>query len=465
MGHENLAQEIGDVNSVAEHNGKESPVPELKQEEIEGDILENEDEQTSEKWWNYVQALVKNEENDNYGNLPASEQGLSKKRKKSPYAKLESESKDTEKREPCPEEKASFLSRLTFWWLTRLIISGYKRPIDDSNLWALSERFRASNVVPRLKGSWTEEQRKRFHVGKQVDHSTFNRAMESEEADKVEFSQPQTNVRKRKPSLVRAIAKVFWQNFVLAAVFKLAHDTVQFVQPQLLNLLIEYLEDRNSKLAVWKGYIFAGAMFLTAIIQSFLLQYYLHHCYLVGMKIKTALLGLIYEKALVLNNASRRQSTAGEMVNLMSIDTQRIVNLVTYINMLWSSPLQIVIAIYFLSVTMGISILAGVGVLVLLIPVNFLVARQARRQQLKQVLEKDSRIVIMDEILSGIKVLKLYAWEEPFLSKIMRIRKNELKYLRNASCFNAIIEFTFTCAPFLVSLSGLFVVVVVVVFF
>ncbi len=50
------------------------------------------------------------------------------------------------------------------------------------------------------------------------------------------------------------------------------------------------------------------------------------------------------------------------------------------------------------------------------------------------------------------QVLKLYAWEEPFLSKIMSIRNDELKYLRNASCFNAVIEFTFTCAPFLVSL-------------
>lgn len=65
----------------------------------------------------------------------------------------------------------------------------------------------------------------------------------------------------------------------------------------------------------------------------------------------------------------------------MSIDTQRLVDLVTYINMLWSSPLQILIAIYFLSVTMGISILAGVGVLVLLIPLNLLVTRQARKQQ------------------------------------------------------------------------------------
>jgi hypothetical protein len=69
LGHVNLAQETGDDNSVAEHDGKELPVPVLKQEEIEGEILEN-DEQNSEEWWNYVQALVKNEENDNNGNLP-----------------------------------------------------------------------------------------------------------------------------------------------------------------------------------------------------------------------------------------------------------------------------------------------------------------------------------------------------------------------------------------------------------
>ena len=86
-------------------------------------------------------------------------------------------------------------------------------------------------------------------------------------------------------------------------------------------------------------------------------------------------------QALVLNNASRKQSTAGEMVNLMSIDTQRIVDLVTYFHVLWTAPIQILIAIYFLSVTMGISILAGVGILVLLIPINLLITRQARKQQ------------------------------------------------------------------------------------
>ena len=70
LGHVNLAQEIRDDDSIAEHHGKESPVPVLEQEEIEGDILENEDENNSEEWWKYVQALVKTEEDDNNGNLP-----------------------------------------------------------------------------------------------------------------------------------------------------------------------------------------------------------------------------------------------------------------------------------------------------------------------------------------------------------------------------------------------------------
>lgn len=68
-------------------------------------------------------------------------------------------------------------------------------------------------------------------------------------------------------------------------------------------------------------------------------------------------------------------------MNLMSIDAARVSDLVTYVDMLWSGPFQILIAIYFLSVTMGISILAGIGILVLLIPVNLLVTKLARRQQ------------------------------------------------------------------------------------
>ena len=74
----------------------------------------------------------------------------------------------------------------------------------------------------------------------------------------------------------------------------------------------------------------------------------------------------------MLNSKAKGKTTAGELVNLMSVDAQRLMELTTYINSLWSSPLQIGIALYFLYNTLGISILAGLGVLVLIIPLNML---------------------------------------------------------------------------------------------
>ena len=86
-------------------------------------------------------------------------------------------------------------------------------------------------------------------------------------------------------------------------------------------------------------------------------------------------------QALLLNNSARKESTAGEMVNLMSVDAQRLMDLMTYVNTVWSAPLQIIVSLYFLYYTMGVSILAGVGVMILLIPVNLLVSRLARSIQ------------------------------------------------------------------------------------
>lgn len=65
---------------------------------------------------------------------------------------------------------------------------------------------------------------------------------------------------------------------------------------------------------------------------------------------------------------------------------------------------------------------------------------------------KDERIKLMNEVLNGMKVLKLYAWEPPFEEEITKIRNQELKVLRRASYLNAFSSFTWICAPFLVSL-------------
>ena len=88
----------------------------------------------------------------------------------------------------------------------------------------------------------------------------------------------------------------------------------------------------------------------------------------------------------------------------MSVDAQRFMDLVTYIHYLWSNPLQIVLALIFLYSSMGPSIFAGFGVMLLLIPLNMVMAALSRMFQVKLMEKKDSRIKIVNEVLNGIKV-------------------------------------------------------------
>ena len=86
-------------------------------------------------------------------------------------------------------------------------------------------------------------------------------------------------------------------------------------------------------------------------------------------------------QALVLSSGARRTRTVGEIVNLMSVDAQRFMDLMTYFHMIWSAPLQIILALFFLYNTMGPSVFAGFGVMILLIPVNAIIAGFSRRLQ------------------------------------------------------------------------------------
>lgn len=90
-----------------------------------------------------------------------------------------------------------------------------------------------------------------------------------------------------------------------------------------------------------------------------------------------------FQQSLVLSSTSRKDSTAGEIVTLMSVDTQRVTELMIDINHLWLAPLHIGVAVYFLYSTMGVSVLAGVALMVLLIPVSAIVTRLSEKLQVR----------------------------------------------------------------------------------
>lgn len=85
-----------------------------------------------------------------------------------------------------------------------------------------------------------------------------------------------------------------------------------------------------------------------------------------------------------MSNDARKKFTITEIVNLMSVDAQRLQDVIGYLWMAWSAPLQIGIAIYILWRLLGWSVFAGLGVMILLIPVNAIIAMCEKKVQVRK---------------------------------------------------------------------------------
>ncbi|CDH53089.1 multidrug resistance-associated protein 1 [Lichtheimia corymbifera JMRC:FSU:9682] len=338
-------------------------------------------------------------------------------RPKSQYVMLEEDEHE------CPEPNTNIFGRLTFSWMTPLMRLGYQKPLIMDDLWNLKEDDQSAVIGDIFQKAWDREAKKT-----------------------------------KNPSLLRVLIKTVGGPFLFAAFFKGLQDILQFTQPMLLSALItwvaQYSESDGQGVPAYRGVLIALGMFFTAVVQTMVLHQYFHRCFTTGMRLRAALVTAIYRKTLVLSNGSRQQSTVGEIVNHMSVDAQRLMDLCTYFHIAWSGPFQIVIALVLLWRTMGPSIWAGVAILVLAVPLNTYLAKKMRTLQKRQMGNKDARVKLMNEILNGIKVIKLYAWENPFMEKISFIRNDlELATLKKIGVLTASQNFTWSSIPFFVSLT------------
>ncbi|XP_040463336.1 canalicular multispecific organic anion transporter 1 isoform X2 [Falco naumanni] len=380
-----------------------------------------------------------------------------------------------------PEVTASFLSSITFEWYTSMVFKGYRKPLEIEDIWELKDKDKTQAIYAGLeknmktavrKAQAELEKRKRKKRSREgdLDHGNNISKAQSQDILVLEEKQPKRKKKGDKGDsaprkdfprgwLIKTLGKTFWQNLLLAVAFKLVHDGLVFVSPQLLKLLIAFVSDEES--FPWQGYLYSILLFLTALIQSLCLQQYFSLCFHLGINVRAGLIAAIYKKALTMSSATRKESTVGETVNLMSADAQRFMDMANFVHQLWSSPLQIILSIVFLWGELGPSVLAGIAVMVLLIPINGFLVAKAKAIQVRNMKNKDERMKIMSEILNGIKILKLFAWEPSFEKQVSEIRAQELKNLVKFSYLQSISIFVFTCAPFLVSLASFAVYVLV----
>lgn len=331
-----------------------------------------------------------------------------------------------EEMDESPLDRANIFSRLTFEWMSPMMKLGYETFLTEEDLPGLAKGDKTGDCRVAFEKYWVRQK------------------------------------ATKKPSMVWALMRAFGSTYLVAMVFKIATDILAFSQPRLLRRLILFINSYNEgePEPFTGGVIIAFSFFFISLAQTACQHQHFQRTMTVGMQVKSALVSTIYRKAVILSGEAKTAKSTGDIVNLMSVDAQRLQDITQNGMVLWSGPFQIIICLYSLYGLLGSSMWAGVFVMIVMIPTNGYIARKQRTLQKSQMKTKDQRTRLTTEILTNIKSVKLYGWEKPYMEKLRHVRNDlELQNLKIMGIYSAISSFLWACAPFLVSCStfGLFV--------
>ncbi|KDR24429.1 putative multidrug resistance-associated protein, partial [Zootermopsis nevadensis] len=212
--------------------------------------------------------------------------------------------------------------------------------------------------------------------------------------------------------------------------FVLVH---RMIQPVFLGGLIRYFS-QGSGISHDMAYLYAGGVIVCSLFNIFwkapIWLAVLH----TGMKMRVGVCSLIYRKALRLSKTALGETTVGQAVNLLSNDVARFDKTFLVLAFLVIAPVETMIIVYLLWSRIGISAVLGVVSILLVIPVQAGFGKMISTLRRRTAGRTDERIRFMNEIIVGIQVIKMYAWEKPFAHLISLARKHEIKAVR-AACF------------------------------
>ncbi|XP_036105461.1 multidrug resistance-associated protein 4 isoform X10 [Molossus molossus] len=305
---------------------------------------------------------------------------------------------------PNPLQDANLCSRLFFWWLNPLFKTGHKRRLEEDDMYSVLPEDRSKHLGEQLQSYWDKE------------------VLRAERDS-------------RKPSLTKAIIKCYWKSYVVLGLFTLIEEGARAIQPLFLGKIINYFEnyDPTDSVALQEAYIYATVLTTCTLVLAILHHLYFYHVQCAGMRLRVAMCHMIYRKALRLSNVAMGKTTTGQIVNLLSNDVNKFDQVTVFLHFLWAGPMQAIAVTALLWMEIGISCLAGMVVLVILLPLQSCIGKLFSSLRSKTATFTDARIRTMNEVITGIRIIKMYAWEKPFADLITNLRRKEISKILRSS--------------------------------
>ncbi|KAK9737636.1 ABC transporter transmembrane region [Popillia japonica] len=342
-------------------------------------------------------------------------------------------------------ENANPISIITFLYTLPTFWKGFKRDLEETDLYQTLNEHKSSYLGDKIELAWRKEEEnarksKRTPSLRRVLIKVFG----------IEFmfygivlAFTEFAIRLNQPvwlgMLVRYFAPI-GKNGGNAGVISLTksgdfqnRSQETMIQPIALGQLILYYTPNQTRITKDEAYMYAGAVVLCSLIYVFIIHPYMMGIVHLGMKLRVACCSLIYRKALRLSKTALGQTTAGQLVNLLSNDVNRFDVAVLFAHQLWVGPLETIVITYLMYLQIGISAVIGVTALLCFIPLQFWLGKKTSVLRLKTAIRTDERVRLMNEIISGVQVIKMYTWEKPFANLVSLARKHEIRAVTGAS--------------------------------
>ena len=361
--------------------------------------------------------------------------------------------------EPSKEPLASVFSLATFSWVDSIVWKGYKKTYEMSDVW---------NLVPKDKAA----------------------------AILADYRQ-----LKKTNALAWHLLRYFRGQLIVQGSWAAISGAITFAPTLLLMVILQYVEDPLStpRNAAW---FYVILLFVSGLVNALSSGQALWVGRKICLRLRAIIIGEIYAKALrrraaagtdkILGgettnpdrNASKEsllkrvftfgrkkksdttkaadsqpqgpvddsQVTSGAIINLMAVDSFKVAEISAYLHFLWAeTPVQFILAIVLLYEILGYSSFVGIVMMVLLLPVNMLISKRFAQVQKKILAATDARIHTTNEVLTNIRIIKYFAWEQRFLGSVDEKRVIELRHLRNRYIIWTIAATIWSGAPIIIT--------------
>jgi len=306
------------------------------------------------------------------------------------------------KQETLGVDEAGMFSFVSFSWLTKYMLSAYKNGITLDDIPDTPASDSCDYNAQRLEAMWQEEM----------------------------------SVKGPKAASLKRVIWRFVRTRVLLSMAIISLNIINsFISVAfVMRWLLEFAESPDAPSS--EGFKWAILLGITELSRiAFYAAAWAVSCR-TAIRLRAACLTMLYRKILRVHTLGDK--TIGQLVNIFASDSQRIYQMVIFGPMIISGPVAMSFGILYILWLLSPWALVGMLVFVLFYPIQYGLSRLVGHYQAKVITMADKRICLTSEILSCIKLIKMYAWEKSFAKSLFDLRKRELKFLQKAMYFQSL---------------------------